>query len=150
MIKARFFRRHGVDAALLTVASIIGSLSLVFAGAIVTGFRGEPGFNKVTLKWTSEGENNLKGFEIQRALTNQESELEKNKIAAVEAKGSAQGRTEYAYEDDSVFKTAGRTYYYRLKIVDQDGRFTYSPIITVSPTISSARQTWGSIKAMFR
>jgi hypothetical protein len=68
----------------------------------------------------------------------------------VEAKGSAQGRTEYAYEDDSVFKTAGRTYYYRLKIVDQDGRFTYSPIITVSPTISSARQTWGSIKAMFR
>jgi hypothetical protein len=150
MIKTRFFRRHGVDAALLTVASIIGSLSLVFAGAIVTGFRGEPGFNKVTLKWTSEGENNLKGFEIQRALTNQESELEKNKIAAVEAKGSAQGRTEYAYEDDSVFKTAGRTYYYRLKIVDQDGRFTYSPIITVSPTISSARQTWGSIKAMFR
>jgi hypothetical protein len=150
MIKTRFFRRHGVAAALLTAASIMGSLSLVFAGAIVTGFRGEPGFNKVTLKWTSEGENNLKGFEIQRALTNQEAELEKNKIAAVEAKGSAQGRTEYTYEDDSVFKTAGRTYYYRLKIVDQDSRFTYSSIITVSPTISSARQTWGSIKAMFR
>jgi hypothetical protein len=150
MIKTRFFRRHGVGAALLTVASVMGSLSLVFAGAIVTGFRGEPGFNKVTLKWTSEGENNLKGFEIQRALTNQEAELEKNKIATVEAKGSAQRRTEYTYEDDSVFKTAGRTYYYRLKIVDQDSRFTYSSIITVSPTISSARQTWGSIKAMFR
>jgi len=150
MIKNRFFRRLGVSAALLTVASIIASLSLVFAGAIVTGFRGEPGFNKVTLKWTSEGENNLKGFEIQRALMNQEQELEKNKIASLDAKGSAQGRTEYAYEDDSVFKTAGRTYYYRLKIVDQDGRFTYSSIITVSPTISSARQTWGSIKAMFR
>lgn len=130
--------------------AIIFSLSAVFAGAIVTGFRGDPGFNKVTLKWNSEGENNLKGFEIQRAIVNQDQELEKNKIAMLDAKGSAPNRTEYVYEDNSVFKTTGRTYYYRLKIIDQDGRFTYSPIITVSPTISSARQTWGSIKAMFR
>jgi len=130
--------------------TIIFGLSAVFAGAIVTGFRGEPGLNKVTLKWNSEGENNLKGFEVQRAIVNQDQELEKNKIANLEAKGSAPNRTEYVYEDNSVFKTTGRTYYYRLKIVDHDGRFTYSPIITVSPTISSARQTWGSIKAMFR
>jgi len=150
MMRQHFSERASVRAALLTTAVIIGSLSLVFAGAIVTGFRGEPGFNKVTLKWTSEGENNLKGFELQRALADQDQELEKNKVAAVDAKGNAQNRTEYVYDDNSVFKTTGRTYYYRLKIVDQDGRFTYSPVITVSPTISSARQTWGSIKAMFR
>jgi len=149
MLKQRIFKRTRVRV-LLSGASLLASLSLAFAGAIVTGFRGEPGFNKVTLKWTSEGENNLKGFDIQRALINQEQELEKNKIAAVDARGSVPGKTEYTYEDNSVFKTTGRTYYYRLKIVDQDGRFTYSPIITVSPTISSARQTWGSIKAMFR
>ncbi len=134
----------------LLLGALIGTLSTVLAGAIVTGFRGEPGFNKVTLKWISEGENSLKAFEIQRAIINQDQELEKNKVATLEAKGSLQNRTEYVYEDNSVFKTTGRTYYYRLKIVDQDGRFTYSPIITVSPTISSARQTWGSIKAMFR
>ncbi|MCG3120149.1 MAG: hypothetical protein ALAOOOJD_02774 [bacterium] len=150
MKRQRFFRKDGVRVTRLIIAAISASLSIAFAGAIVTGFRGEPGFNKVTLKWTAEGENNLKTYEIQRALINQDQELEKNKITAVEAKGSAQTRTEYVYEDNSVFKTAGRTYYYRLKIVDQDGRFTYSPIITVSPTISSARQTWGSIKAMFR
>lgn len=134
----------------LLLGAILGMLSTVLAGAIVTGFRGEPGFNKVTLKWTSESENSLKAFEIQRAIVNQDQELEKNKVTTLEAKGSLQNRTEYVYEDNSVFKTTGRTYYYRLKIVDQDGRFTYSPIITVSPTISSARQTWGSIKAMFR
>ena len=134
----------------LLLGALIGTLSTVLAGAIVTGFRGEPGFNKVTLKWTSEGENSLKAFEIQRALVNQDQELEKNKVATLEAKGSLQNRTEYIYEDNSVFKTTGRTYYYRLKSVDLDGRFTYSPILTVSPTISSARQTWGSIKAMFR
>jgi len=145
-----FLNKKNVRAAFLTIGAMVCSLSVVFAGAIITGFRGEPGFNKVTLKWTSEGENNLKGFEIQRGLVNQDQELEKNKIVAIEAKGNAQNRTEYVYEDNSVFKTTGRTYYYRLKILDQDGRFTYSPIITVSPTISSARQTWGSIKAMFR
>lgn len=142
--------KQNLRVALLTLSIMICSLSVVLAGAIVTGFRGEPGFNKVTLKWVSEGENNLKGFEIQRAIVNQDQELEKNKITAIDAKGALQNRTEYTYEDNSVFKTTGRTYYYRLKILDQDGRFTYSPIITVSPTISSARQTWGSIKAMFR
>jgi len=142
--------KKNVRAAQLTLGAIICSLAAVFAGAIVTGFRGEPGFNKVTLKWNSEGENNLRGFEVQRAIVNQDQELEKNKVATLDAKGNAQNRTEYVYEDNSVFKTTGRTYYYRLKIIDQDGRFTYSPIITVSPTISSARQTWGSIKAMFR
>jgi hypothetical protein len=150
MKKIRFFKKTALRAILLAAMIIIVSLSLAFAGAIVTGFRGEPGFNKVTLKWNTEGENNLKGFDIQRALTNQEQELEKNKVASMDAKGSALSKTEYTYEDNSVFKTSGRTYYYRLKIIDHDGRFTYSPIITVSPTISSARQTWGSIKAMFR
>lgn len=145
-----FINKKNVRVVPLTLGVIICSLSAVLAGAIVTGFRGEPGFNKVTLKWTSEGENSLKGFEIQRAIVNQDQELEKNKVTTLEAKGNLQNRTEYVYEDNSVFKTTGRTYYYRLKIIDQDGRFTYSPIITVSPTISSARQTWGSIKAMFR
>jgi hypothetical protein len=149
-MKKPFFKNMRVWAALLICTLVFGSLSIVLAGAIVTGFRGEPGFNKVTLKWTAESENNLKGYDIQRALTNQDQELEKNKIAFVEAKGSAHGRTDYTYEDNSVFKATGRTYYYRLKLVDQDGRFTYAPIISVSPTISSARQTWGSIKAMFR
>jgi hypothetical protein len=38
-----------------------------------------------------------------------------------------------------------------LKIVDKDGQATtYSQVISIAPTISSARQTWGSIKAMFR
>ncbi|MDZ7289910.1 MAG: hypothetical protein ONB42_08235 [candidate division KSB1 bacterium] len=130
---------------------IMTSLSLVFAGAVITEFRGEPGFNKVTLKWVTESETNLKGFDIQRALADQEQEFEKNKIAFVEAKGTGFGKTEYVYEDNTVFKSLGRTYYYRLKIVDKNGQSTaYSQVVSVSPTISSTRQTWGSIKAMFR
>lgn len=150
MNKQAAFNLVRVRAIFVILAGFIGSLSLVLGGTVVTEFRGEPGFNKVTLKWNSEAENSLKGFEVQRGLTDQDQDLEKNKIGFLDAKGTLQGKAEYVYEDNTVFKTAGRVYYYRLKIVDKDERFTYSQVIMVSPTISSARQTWGSIKAMFR
>ena len=128
------------------VALLVLSLALAWAGAVVSDFRGEPGRNKVTLKWTSEAEINLKGFEIERGL----SKTEMEKIEMIEAKGAAVGKTEYVFEDNSVFKSDGRVYYYRLKIVDKDGLSTYTTTIEVNPIISSARATWGSIKAMFR
>jgi hypothetical protein len=147
MKKRDILSTASVRAGILTLIGLAGSLSLVFAGAVITGFKGEPALNKVTLKWFSEGENNLKGFDIERGLTDQQFE----KIGSVEAKGGPNEKKEYVYEDNSVFKTTGRIYYYRLKIVDKDGQATtYSQVISVAPTISSARQTWGSIKAMFR
>jgi len=121
-------------------------VSMAWAGAVVSEFRGEPGRNKVTLKWTSEAEINLRGFEVQRGLN--KTELEK--LDFVEAKGATIGKTEYTYEDNSVFKSDGRVYFYRLKLVDKDGGTTETAMIEVNPTISSARATWGSIKAMFR
>lgn len=122
------------------------SASLVWAGAIVSEFRGEPARNKVTLKWTAEAEINLKAFEIERGLDERTFE----KIATVEAKGNPTAKIDYSYEDNTVFKTTARVYYYRLKIIDRDESYTYSNTIHVNPTISSARATWGSIKAMFR
>lgn len=127
-------------------ALVILSVSMAWAGAIVSEFRGEPGRNKVTLKWTSEAEINLKGFEVYRGLN--KTELEK--LDFVDAKGGTAGKTEYTFEDNSVFKSESRVYYYRLKLVDKDGGATETTMIEVNPTISSARATWGSIKAMFR
>ncbi|MCG3155433.1 MAG: hypothetical protein DKINENOH_02039 [bacterium] len=118
----------------------------LLAGSVVSEFRGEPERNKVTLKWTSEAEINLKGFEIERGLDDKTFE----RIATLDAKGSATAKTDYVYEDNTVFKSSLRVYYYRLKIIDRDGSYTYSNTINVNPTISSARATWGSIKAMFR
>lgn len=125
---------------------LVLSASLVVAGAIVSEFRGEPARNKVTLKWTAEAEVNLKAFEIERGLDERTFE----KIATVEAKGNPTAKIDYSYEDNTVFKTTARVYYYRLKIIDRDESSTYSNTIHVNPTISSARATWGSIKAMFR
>ena len=61
-----------------------GLATALWAGAIVSEFRGEPARNKVTLKWITEAEINLKGFEIERGL----SKTDLQKIDFVEAKGS--------------------------------------------------------------
>jgi hypothetical protein len=130
---------------------VLGALACLFslarAGSIVKDFRGEPGYNLVTLRWKSESETNLKGFEIERSF-------DKNlweKVGMVNARGNSTAVTDYVFEDRSVFKPNDRTFHYRLKIVDKDNSFTYyGEIVTVSAAISSARQTWGSIKAMFR
>ncbi|MFQ5637417.1 MAG: hypothetical protein ACE5IR_05430 [bacterium] len=123
--------------------------NVVFGGAIVLNFQGQPGYNRVTLKWTSQNEINLKGFEVERSFDNKDKKNFKQ-IAFIKPGSEQLDKKQYTYEDKSVFKSNARTFHYRLKIVDKDGRSSYSKVISVTPTVSSARQTWGSIKAMFR
>lgn len=122
--------------------------SILFAGTILLDFAGQPGFNKVTIKWTTQNEINLKGFEIERSFDQKNESFKK--IDFVKPSEENKDKKEYTYEDTSVFKSSVRTFYYRLKVVDNNGTYTFSKVISVKPTISSARQTWGSIKAMFR
>ena len=119
----------------------------VYAGAVLTDFRAEPGLNKVNLKWVVSAETDLKGYRVLRGLDNNNFQ----KIGFVTAQGIPAGERTYVFTDDSVFKTSGRTYSYKIQFVNLDGTVSnYEKIITVSPQISSARQTWGSLKAMFR
>ncbi len=132
------------------VATSLGLLllcSLLMAGTIIVDFRAQPSLNKVTLKWISQNEIDLKGFDVERSF---EENSNFRKIDFVKASEEVKDKKEYLFEDTSVFKSSDRTFYYRLKIIDTDDRATFSKVISVSPTISSARQTWGSIKAMFR
>ena len=140
---------HKLKLQLFLVLLIAIGVSALFAGTIILNFHGQPGFNKVTLKWSTENEIDLKGFEIERG-TDSRSEASFKKIEFVSASTIVKDKKEYSYEDKSVFKQIPRTFYYRLKIVDNNNSTSYSKVISVTPTISSARQTWGSIKAMFR
>jgi len=135
----------------LILATLILTISvpLLFAGAIIIDFHGQPGFNKVTLKWTTQNEINLKGFDVERSLDKDNASSFK-KIDFIKVSDEQRDKKEYSFEDNTVFKSTDRTFYYRLKIVDNDGTSSFSKTISVNPTISSARQTWGSIKAMFR
>ena len=131
----------------LIILSLTLLCSLALAGAIITTFEAEPGFNKVTLKWSTTIESNLKGFEVERSTDANTFQ----KVGFIEAAGNSTEKKDYQYEDKTVFKSAATTYHYRLKIINIDGSFSYyNKVIQVVPQISGVRHTWGSIKAMFR
>ena len=121
--------------------------SILFAGAVVTDFRGEAGFNRVELKWIVGAESNLKGYQILRSMDG----LDFQSIAFIKAKANESSERTYTYIDRTVFKPTGNVFYYKLRFVNDDDSISdYEKVIAVSPQISAARHTWGSIKAMFR
>lgn len=126
----------------------IGILSLLvaglFGGATIIDFSGYSEASRIVVQWTSITEQGLQGYEIQRSMDGQNF----NRLGFLDARGANTG---YTYVDDSVFaKLSGRVYYYRLKIVNLDGTQEISNTVTIESQISSAKHTWGSIKAIFR
>ena len=112
--------------------------------ADISNFSAYPRDNGIVLEWDSGIELELQGYEIQRSVSGGKFMV----VSSIKALGS---NSRYYYFDESVFsKAASRTYSYRLKIIDNDGTFSYSKLVSVTPTLSAARETWGSIKALFR
>ena len=121
--------------------------TITFAGAVVSEFKAEPATNQVVLKWVVTAEQGLKGYRILRSMDG----TAYQKIGFVAAIGVVSNEQSYTFIDKSVFKSSSRTYYYKIQFVNLDGSVNnYEKKVSVSPQISSARQTWGSLKAMFR
>ncbi len=100
--------------------------------------------NSIMLEWDSEQEISLLVYQIERSATGGDFVY----IGNHSPKGS---NNHYTYLDETVFaKKTDRAYSYRIKILDKDESYTYSSVVTVTPTLSAARETWGSIKALFR
>ncbi len=87
-------------------------------------FSASPVEKYIHLNWTSASEINFSGYELQRSTDGRLF----NKIAWVDGKGGHQ-EAYYFFEDQSV--TAGTRYFYRLKMVDEDGSFSYSVVRSV-------------------
>ncbi len=119
-------------------------VATAFAGAYVDYFHATPDGDNVVLEWKTSQETNVKDFVIQKR-TPQSNFFD---IATVQPNSSHL----YRYVDKSAYKTNDVIYIYQLKIVDNDGSSTTISDMTpsVSLNISGIRQTWGSIKAMFR
>jgi hypothetical protein len=78
----------------------------------------------VSLTWTTASEINTEKFEIERSIDGTRFES----IHAVEAQGFTSAVQHYRYFDQPNFTGS---IYYRLKMVDLDGSFAYSRIVTV-------------------
>ena len=85
------------------------------------------------LSWITSEEKNSESFDVERSANAKNWE----KIGAVKAGGNSASQNEYKYMDDQPLE--GRNYY-RLKMIDLDGTFTYSYIRTVQfPELSWAQ-----------
>lgn len=89
--------------------------------ATLMEFRGQKKDKTVQLTWTTSNEDNVNYYELQRSTDGTNFQA----IAMVFGKGEP--RNDYGYTDTRPFFG---TNYYRLKIVDRDGRFAYSAIVT--------------------
>ena len=81
--------------------------------------------DKIALNWVSSSEINSDIFEIER----QQNSEDFNKIGQVQAAGNSNSKrfyhfNDYNYEDESEV-------FYRLKMIDKDGSFEYSPIVSI-------------------
>lgn len=125
-----------------TIILLFACQYLLFADAEILEFRAEPSPNKITLNWKTGQEDNVNIFHVERSLNNEDFQ----KIGEVSPKGS---NSSYEFIDDSISRLRS-IYYYRLKIVNNDGTFQFSESLPVIPNVSVIKQTWGSIKALFR
>ena len=80
---------------------------------------------KVNLAWSTASEKNNKGFEVQRSQNGKNFAT----LQFVAGQGNTSNATNYAVVDAQPF---GGTSYYRLKQVDQDGTFAYSPVAVIT------------------
>jgi hypothetical protein len=91
-------------------------------------FKSQVTFNIITVFWETKTEYNSEKFEIERkSLT-----TEWSKIASIAASGNSNVAKQYSYKDREL--NSGK-YCYRLKMIDNDGRFKYSKILETEVAI---------------
>ncbi len=82
------------------------------------------------LKWTTATEINNSHFEIERSFDSENSFI---KIGKVKGLGNSNLLKSYQYFDElNLMDISATTIYYRLKQVDYDGKFEYSPVVSLN------------------
>jgi hypothetical protein len=87
-------------------------------------FSGRLNGTKVDLNWVTANELNTKQFEVERSVDGQTY----NRLGIVNARGNSNTPTSYDFED---LQPAKGVNYYRLKMVDIDGKSEYSQIVII-------------------
>jgi hypothetical protein len=91
---------------------------LSFSGAIKN--------NSAVLNWITENETNFSGYDIERSTNG----INFYSLALKSIQAVGMGRYNYKHTDN-LMAEAGNDFYYRLKMIDKDGRYTYSNIIVI-------------------
>ena len=93
---------------------------------MLLSFSGKKVAQTVQLHWVTSSEKNTKWFEVERSTNGSAF----TKIAALPATGGISMQQQYEAAD-ALLPAGQPVLYYRLKIMDADGRFTYSSLVAV-------------------
>lgn len=104
------------------ITSVISALPLK-----LIAFNASQNSSGVTLNWKTQDEENVSHFSVERS-TNNGSSFES--IGTVKARGHVNSTENYSFVDA---KIPAVTTYYRLKMVDVDGKFIYSHALVIRP-----------------
>lgn len=96
----------------------------------LASFEAKQSANNVALSWSTITETDNLGFDIERRLSTDDNW---NKLGFIPGAGNSNSLKEYSYTDQSL--SASGNYLYRLKQINSDGSFKYSPEVEVNVTL---------------
>mgnify|MGYP003588854700 CR=1 FL=1 len=129
----------------ITLLLIVFSAGLLFAGLTMQYFTAKSNQDGILLEWKTGDEGGVCTFDIERSAGNL------NNFIYINTIHSTGNNSYYSYQDNNLSSNPSQSiYYYRLKCIMPDGSYTYSGVISVVISVSGIKDTWGSIKAIFR
>lgn len=128
---------------------VAAAIALVFVTAYAIVIKDKPvafsDGSDIVLRWSTVDESGVQRFDI---LRRSGAVGDFTVIASIDQlKGD---NSTYEYDDKSVFKVSSGIYQYKIRIINGQNPAPETDPVTVSLVSSTAKQTWGSIKAMFR
>jgi len=85
--------------------------------------------NTVALKWETENEVKFSAYEVERS----ENGIDFTALSTINARGTGFEKQQYQYADN-LAGSSSDVFYYRLRMIDLDGKFTYSNVIMIRKT----------------
>ena len=135
--------------AIVLVSCLVVIVTLAYASVIrsaPSAFTNIDGF--ITVTWQTDDETGVMKFEVWRAQVIVDKLSEFEKVGDVDRPSVKPVR--YEFVDRSIFKVTTNVFAYKVRVIFQNGSYTDSEITRTSHVSSTAKRTWGSIKAMFR
>lgn len=91
-------------------------------------FSAEKHDSEVSLFWATASEQNAHSFSIERSVDL----VMLDQLGSVASAGNTSEMNFYQYSDRNIASLRGKTVYYRLKQIDFNGQFSYSPTVAVT------------------
>ena len=123
---ADYVEKTGLNNLSLQTLSNDAALTDGVTGLVFTAQRKKA--TEVQLNWSTQTETNMNGYEVQRRLNNEQNFSVRTFVNSLAVGGTSNSSISYSYIDANSYTD---TSFYRLRIVDINGGFTYSDIKAV-------------------